>query len=66
MVSVGEAGGWRDGWRGERHEDQAGARSASPEKSLCFRQHRFELQDLVLKTKLPLSPACFVLFFGSG
>lgn len=47
MVSVGEAGGWRDGWRGERHEDQAGARSASPEKSLCFRQHRFELQDLV-------------------
>lgn len=33
---------------GERHEDQAGARSgASPAKSLCLRQPRSELQGLL-------------------
>lgn len=67
----GECG--RSRWmEGERHEDQAGARSgASPEKSLCYRQPRFELQKgsrfySVLRLKLPLSLACFMLFFGSG
>lgn len=57
---------------GERREDQAGAGSgALPGKSLCSRQPSFESQEdsrfySILKMKRPVSPACFMLLFGSG